>query len=82
MPRYCEHCGVDAPDAGQCGDVDGTRHSFIEGTFLSSHSFSITSAVLKLFLYLSSHNSIALDNLKSLYISHLISPTRLLLSVK
>jgi hypothetical protein len=30
----------------------------------------------------SSHFSIALDNLKSLYISHLISPTRLLLSVK
>jgi hypothetical protein len=43
--------------------------------------FPITSA-LKLFLYVSSHISIALDNLKSLYISHLISPTRLLLSVK
>jgi hypothetical protein len=33
-------------------------------------------------LYLSSHFSIAMSALKSLYISHLISPTRLLLSVK
>ena len=46
MPRYCEHCGVDAPDAGQCGDVDGTRHSFIEGIFLSFFS------ALNLFLHM------------------------------
>jgi hypothetical protein len=34
------------------------------------------------FKIISSHVSIALSALKSLYISHLISPTRLLLSVK
>ena len=34
-----------------------------------------------IYMYVSSHYSISLDNLKSLYISHLISPTRLLLSV-
>jgi hypothetical protein len=32
MPRYCKHCGVDAPNAGQCGEVKGTRHDFIEST--------------------------------------------------
>ena len=30
MPRFCQHCGVDAPNAGQCGDVAGARHLFIE----------------------------------------------------
>jgi len=31
MPRFCKTCGVDAPNAGQCGDVAGVRHEFIEG---------------------------------------------------
>ena len=64
------------------GDYLSLNHSCqFKYIHVPSHSFSITSA-LKLFLYISSHISIALDNLKSLYISHLISPTRLLLSVK
>ena len=64
------------------GDYLSLNHSCqFKYTHVPSHSFSITSA-LNLFLYISSHISIALDNLKSLYISHLISPTRLLLSVK
>ena len=31
MPKFCKTCGVDAPNAGQCGDVAGVRHEFIEG---------------------------------------------------
>ena len=45
-------------------------------------SHLIIHQALTLFLYLPSHISITLFTLKSLYISHLISPTRLLLSVK
>ena len=64
------------------GDYLSLNHSCqFKYTHVPSHSFSITSA-LNLFLYISSHFSIALSALKSLYISHLISPTRLLLSVK
>jgi hypothetical protein len=66
----------------KCGDIASNHKSQPGKTqFFLLILFSITSA-LKLFLYVSSHISIALDNLKSHYISHLISPSRLLLSVK
>ena len=32
MTRYCKHCGVDAPNADQCGTIIvGTRREFVEG---------------------------------------------------
>jgi hypothetical protein len=31
MPRFCKYCGVDAPNADQCGNIAGTRHEFTEG---------------------------------------------------
>ena len=31
MTRFCLHCGVDAPNADQCGSIVGTRHVFVEG---------------------------------------------------
>jgi hypothetical protein len=53
------------------GDYLSLNHSCqFKYTHVPSHSFSITSA-LNLFLYISSHISIALDNLKSHYISWL-----------
>jgi hypothetical protein len=30
MPRFCQNCGVDAPNSGQCGEIAGTRHLFVE----------------------------------------------------
>jgi hypothetical protein len=60
---------------------NGKLYSYLLLSYLIT-PINLTSATLKLFLNVSSHISIALDNLKSLYISHLISPTRVLLSVK
>ena len=31
MSRFCKHCGADAPNADQCGNIVGTRHVFVEG---------------------------------------------------
>ena len=65
-----------------CGELYASHPSSAQGSSSSFPFFSITSA-LNLFLYISSHISIALDNLKLCYNSNLISPTtRLLLSVK
>ena len=41
MPRFCKTCGVDAPNAGQCGDVAGVRHVFIEGNSTHFNDFII-----------------------------------------
>ena len=41
MPRFCKTCGVDAPNAGQCGDVAGVRHEFIEGNSTHFNDFII-----------------------------------------
>ena len=52
---------------------------------IPAHACQFNTAALILFLFISwltPHHSIALFTLKSLYIFHLISPTRLLLSVK
>jgi hypothetical protein len=69
------------------GEVDASALAGLlvapTGNYISiSHLIIIPSSFDIDPIYLSFHFSIALSALKSLYISHLISPTRLLLSVK
>ena len=45
LPRFCKTCGVDAPNAGQCGDVAGVRHEFIEGNAGDSVTLSFRSII-------------------------------------
>ena len=40
--RFFKTCGVDAPNAGQCGDVAGVRHEFIEGNNAGDDDSSVT----------------------------------------
>jgi hypothetical protein len=63
MPRYCDKCGIDAPNAGQCGDVVGERHHFVEEG--NSNSFLIITPLNLTF--------------EIVLISHLISPSRCVL---
>jgi hypothetical protein len=51
MPRFCKNCGVDAPNAGQCGDVAGVRHVFIEGNSTHFNDFIIFEFILMRFSF-------------------------------